>query len=96
MSIFVRIKSVATYKKVVYYSVILTDSDDEDILETEKVSLFQYFLKEHQTDNIKKLTHILAWLKEIGDNRGALIEDFRHEKRLVHCHQRGKTESLYS
>lgn len=90
MSIFVRIKSVASYKKVVYYSVILTDSDDEDILETEKVSLFEYFLKEHQTDNIKKLTHILAWLKEIGDNKGALIEDFRHEKKASALPPKGK------
>lgn len=81
MSIFVRIKSVATYKKVVYYSVVLTDSMDEEILETETESLFEDFLKRHQTDNQKKLIHILSWMKEIGENRGALNDDFRHEKK---------------
>lgn len=90
MSIFVRIKSVATYKKVVYYSVVLTDSNDEEILETEVESLFENFLKRHQADNIKKLTHILAWMKEIGENRGALIDDFRHEKKASALPPKGK------
>ncbi|GAE63573.1 hypothetical protein H3Z85_07985 [Chryseobacterium indologenes] len=90
MSTFARIKSVATYKKVVYYSVILTDSKEEEILEVETESLFEDFLNRNQTDNRKKLTHILAWMKEIGENRGALIDDFRHEKKASALPPKGK------
>lgn len=90
MSTFARIKRVAAFKKVVYYSVVLTESDDEDVLKNNTESLFEDFQKRMGSSQGKKLTHILAWLKEIGNNRGAQIEDFRPENRANALPPKGK------
>lgn len=65
------IKFIASYKKVVYYSVCF----DED----EGVSLFELFIKKHTIYNIEKLNHILSWIKVIGEKIGAHEEYFRNE-----------------
>ena len=80
MSSFARIKLVAKYAKVVYYSIVMTDDDDSETLENTRESLFEFFLKNHTTTNRAKLNHILEWIKKIGETRGAIDDDFRHEK----------------
>ena len=71
MNKFAQIKKIATFKKVVYYSVCL----EED----QGVSLFELFLQKHTVVNLDKLTHIQFWLKEIGNKYGARTDYFRNE-----------------
>ncbi|WP_372744409.1 hypothetical protein [Lutibacter sp.] len=70
MNIFARIKPIAQYKKVSYYSVCINDDE---------TSLFEDFVKVHQINNKTKLDHILNWLKVIGNNYGAQTHHFRPE-----------------
>lgn len=65
------IKLIASYKKVTYYSVCL--------YKDEEVSLFELFLKKHTKENKEKLSHIMSWIKVIGDKIGAHEEYFRNE-----------------
>ena len=73
----VRLKHIADYQKVCYYSVVL-DQDDEPN-ETAH-SLFDIQIKEQTTDNPEKLNHILSWLAEIGNKYGAQDDYFRDEQ----------------
>ncbi|HAY3544949.1 hypothetical protein HZQ28_17535 [Elizabethkingia anophelis] len=77
MSTFAKLKLVASYKKVRYYSVTLAGSADDEFNDR---TLFENFFHEHSQCNSEKLKNIVYWLKEIGDTRGALEEDFRAEK----------------
>ena len=74
----VRIKHIQDYKKVCYYSVCI-DNEEEDV--NDIYSLFDIFIKNHEKKNKKKLNHILAWLKEIGNKYGALPDLFRPEQK---------------
>ena len=70
MNIFVYIKPIAQYDKVVYYSVCIDGEEN---------SLFEEFIKEHTNKNNDKLDHILNWLRQIGNNYGAKTDYFRPE-----------------
>jgi len=72
-----RLKHIQQYKKVSYYSICL---DDEDVPIDEKESLFELFIRAHESENKKKLNHILAWLQEIGNKYGAVEDFFRNEQ----------------
>lgn len=65
------IKRIASYKKVVYYSVCL----EKD----EGISLFELFLVKHTLENKEKLNHIVKWLQQIGNHIGAQEDYFRNE-----------------
>ncbi len=71
MNNFATIKHISSYKKVEYYSVCLEHDGD--------VSLFELFLQTHSSENKEKLTHIMYWIKEIGDKYGAKEFYFRNE-----------------
>jgi hypothetical protein len=73
----VRLKHIADYQKVCYYSVVL-DLDDEPT-ETAQ-SLSENFVTKQTIDNPEKLNHILSWLAEIGDKYGAQDDYFRDEQ----------------
>lgn len=73
----VRLKHIADYKKVCYYSVVL-DQDNEPIEEAS--SLFENFVEKQTLSNPIKLNHILSWLAEIGDRYGAQDNYFRNEQ----------------
>lgn len=70
MSNFVKVKRIARYEKVSYYSVIR---------EGRAQSLFELFISKHQVDNKEKLNHILSWLDVIGKKYGAQQQYFRNE-----------------
>ena len=70
MNTFARIKPIAAYEKVRYYSIVL--GDDED-------SLFEHFIAVQQGEHPKKLNHILAWIRVIGEKYGAQEYLFRSE-----------------
>lgn len=73
----IRLKHIADYKKVCYYSVVL-DQDDKHIEDVR--SLFEKFIEEQTLSNPVKLNHILSWLAEIGDRYGAQDNYFRDEQ----------------
>lgn len=70
MNTFAKIKLVARYKKVVYYTVQI---------EGDAASLFEDFLLKHTPNNKEKLNHIMKWMKKIGDEKGARKSYFRNE-----------------
>lgn len=53
MNNFAHIKPLFKYNKVAYYSVVLND---------DKETLYEEFVKRHEPDNKNKLYHILKWL----------------------------------
>jgi len=55
---FVRIKPIARYDKVAYYSICINENNN---------SLFEEFINHHSIYNEKKLNHVLEWIKIIGD-----------------------------
>lgn len=74
MNIFAHIKPIARYDKVSYYSLLLNDDKD---------SLFEDFVKVQTQSNKKKLNHILAWIKIIGNKYGAQTHHFRPEASIA-------------
>ncbi len=73
MNTFAKVKRVAEYDKVTYYTVCLND---------DKTSLFEYFVKKHTDANRKKLNHILSWIKIVGNKYGAQTHLFRPEAEI--------------
>ena len=71
---FAHIKRVAKYDKVNYYSVVLNN---------DKKSMFERFIDVHQKSNVNELTHIISWLKIIGEKYGALSHLFRNEGEIA-------------
>ncbi len=67
---FARIKPIAKYDKVSYYSICINNQE---------LSLFEEFTVYHSTANKKKLNHVLEWIKKIGNKYGALPYLFRPE-----------------
>ncbi|WP_264537355.1 hypothetical protein [Flavobacterium sp. N1736] len=74
MNTFAKIKPIAQYNKVSYYSVCIDESES---------SLFEEFVAYHTLHNKKKLDHILAWLKQIGNKYGAQSHLFRPEGEIA-------------
>lgn len=74
MNIFAHIKPIARYSKVSYYSLVLNDNS---------ISLFEEFVAVQTEENKKKLNHILAWIKIIGNKYGAQIHHFRPEAAIA-------------
>lgn len=74
MSTFAKISLIASYDKVIYYSVALVDE------EVDQPSYFEKFVSRHQQRNREKLNHILSWLEEIGNVWGAMPHLFRDER----------------
>ncbi|WP_313270088.1 hypothetical protein [Sphingobacterium sp.] len=72
MSSFASIKFIKEYEKVVFYSVVINGGEDEE-------SLFEAFVKQHTAGEFAKLNHILAWIRQIGNQYGAKASYFRHE-----------------
>ena len=68
------IKPIAQYDKVSYYSLVLDD---------EEVCLFEDFVAVQTESNKKKLNHILAWIKIIGNKYGAQTHHFRPEAKIA-------------
>jgi hypothetical protein len=67
---FAHIKPLFKYNKVAFYSVVMED---------EPISLYEQFVNKHTLENRKKLNHIQAWLKIIGNKYGAQNHLFRNE-----------------
>jgi len=67
---FAHIKPLFKYNKVAYYSVVLNDN---------KETLYEEFVKKHELNNKNKLYHILKWLQVIGKKYGAQNRFFRNE-----------------
>jgi hypothetical protein len=67
---FAHIKPLFKTNKVAYYSIVI---------EGETLSLYEQFVINHTADNRKKLNHIQAWLKIIGEKYGAQKRFFRNE-----------------
>ena len=65
------IKQIASYNKVIYYSICIEDDGGD--------SLFELFLKKHTAENKEKLNHIMKWLQLIGEKYGAQEYYFRNE-----------------
>ncbi|MPL55246.1 hypothetical protein SDC9_00716 [bioreactor metagenome] len=74
MTTFVRLIEIQKFKKVTYYSVIL-----EEELNSDEDSLFEIFINKHTKENKTKLSHILSWIKIIGNQYGAREDIFRPE-----------------
>ncbi len=70
MNTFAKIKLIAGYNKVVYYTVQI---------EGDAKSLFEDFLIRHTSKNKTKLNHILRWIQRIGNEKGAKEGYFRNE-----------------
>lgn len=70
MNNFAHIKPLFKYKKVAYYSVILNNNKD---------SLYEEFVKKHELTDKNKLYHIQKWLQVIGKKYGAQTRLFRNE-----------------
>ena len=70
MNKFARIKPIASYDKVAYYSVCIDNNT---------TSLFDKFIKHHSQQNKEKLNHVLEWIKNIGNKYGAQNHLFRSE-----------------
>ena len=70
MNTFAKIKLIAEYEKVTYYSVNMDDNES---------TLFEDFVSRHTETDLKKLNHILVWIKSIGKNYGAQKHFFRPE-----------------
>lgn len=73
----VRLKHIEDYNKVCYYSVCI-NQESESINNSE--SLFESFIREQENTENEKLNHILAWIKEIGNQYGAKESFFRNEQ----------------
>ncbi|RKE92334.1 hypothetical protein [Ichthyenterobacterium magnum] len=73
----VSLKHIEDYKKVCYYSVCIKDESE---FNDSSESLFEAFIREQEKTENEKLNHILAWVKEIGDQYGAKERFFRHEQ----------------
>ena len=73
MNTFAKIKCVAEYKKVTYYSVSLNNNED---------TLFENFIEIHSDTNRKKLNHILSWIRIVGNKYGAQTHYFRPEAEI--------------
>jgi hypothetical protein len=67
---FAKIILVQRFNKVNFYTIKI---------EGDELSLFGQFKVKHTHENIKKLNHILAWIKIIGNNYGAINKLFRNE-----------------
>lgn len=71
MNNFAKIKHINSYKLVEYYSVCLEEDDD--------VSLFEKFIAKHSRENNDKFSHIMSWIKWIGNKYSAKLDYFRNE-----------------
>lgn len=69
MNNFAEIIRVERLGKVVYYSISVNDEE----------ALFDQFLEKHTIENNRKLNHILAWIRKLGNTIGALKFYFRNE-----------------
>ena len=69
MNNFAEIVFIEQYRKVTYYSVAVNNQD----------ALYDLFIDKHSKENNKKLNHVLAWLKKIGNKIGAHENYFRNE-----------------
>lgn len=78
MRSYIRIELFKSFKKVNYYTFIREkDSLDEEISETSK-----FFDKFEGKDKFEaSLNNLVAWIIDIGDNRGAKSHFFRYEDR---------------
>ena len=74
MNIFARIKPIARYNKVSYYSLVINDNN---------LSLFEEFVAVQTKSNKSKLNHILSWIKIIGVKYGAQPHHFRSEAAIA-------------
>ncbi|MBZ9630982.1 hypothetical protein LB465_09335 [Salegentibacter sp. LM13S] len=74
MNIFARIKPIARYNKVSYYSLVINDNN---------LSLFEEFVAVQTESNKSKLNHILSWIKIIGIKYGAQPHHFRSEAAIA-------------
>lgn len=74
MNIFAHIKPIAKYRKVSYYSLVL---------DQESISLFEDFVTKQTKQNNRKLNHILAWIRVIGNKYGAQEHYFRSEAEIA-------------
>lgn len=72
-----RLKHVDSFRKVSFYSIVI--NQDEDDIE-QATSLFEDFVQRMGSKYPKKLSHILAWLQEIGNKYGATQQYFRNEQ----------------
>ena len=70
MNKFARIKPIASYDKVAYYSVCIDNNT---------TSLFDKFIKHHSQQNKEKINLVLEWIKNIGNKYGAQNHLFRSE-----------------
>lgn len=70
MNNFAEIILVQRFKKVNYYTLLLNDDER---------SLFSQFTFKHTSANKEKLSHIMAWIKVIGNKIGAKEQYFRNE-----------------
>lgn len=70
MNNFAHIKPLFKLDKVAYYSIVM---------EGDTKSLYEQFIMKHTIENRKKLNHIQAWLKIMGDKYGAQKHFFRNE-----------------
>lgn len=71
MQTYAHIEELYTFRKVNFYSVHL---EENELSETEK------FIQKFQgSDYHEDFMDIIAWIKEIGEHRGAIPELFRHE-----------------
>lgn len=71
-----KLKLIQLNDKVAYYSVTLFD--DNDKLISENGSMFEDFRESHKYVCIKKLTYVIDWINQIGDE-GATEDWFRQE-----------------
>ena len=53
------------------------------VLNNDKKSMFERFIDVHQKSNVNELTHIISWLKIIGEKYGALSHLFRNEGEIA-------------
>lgn len=73
MNTFANILHVESYRKVNYYTVKFEDKDESE---------FQNFITKHEDEeNVSdEFADIISWLEKLGDDIGADIRYFRHEK----------------